>query len=80
MNKAEYLNIELNMNPQEIIDKYDLLSKQWNGYIYVIINKGMYGLLQAVIIAHEKLKDHLKPYVYASEKSPKDYEHTHTET
>ena len=80
MNKAEYLNIELKMNPQEIIDKYDLLRNQCGGYIYARIKKGMYGLVQAGIIAHDSLKDNLKPYGNAPEKSQKEYGHTHTET
>ena len=44
MNKAEYIKIALKIIPQEIIDKYDLLSKQCDRYIYVIIEKGMHGL------------------------------------
>ena len=68
MNKAEYLNIELKIIPQEIINKYALLSKQCDGYIYVIIENVMYILVQAGIIAHEVLKEHLQPYRYAPEK------------
>ena len=56
MNKAEYLKISLKILPQEIIDPYDLLSKQCDGYIYFIIKKGMYCLVQAGIIAHDALK------------------------
>ena len=43
--KAEYLKIALKKNPQEIIDKYDLLNKRCNRYLYVRIEKGMYGLV-----------------------------------
>ena len=64
MNKAEYLKIALKILPQEIIDTYDLLSKQYDRYIYVRIEKGMYGLVQAVIIANDALKGHLNPYGY----------------
>ena len=60
MNKAEYLKIALKILPQDIIDTYDLLRKQFVGYIDVITKKGMYGLLQAEIIAHDSLKEHLK--------------------
>ena len=74
------LKIALKILPQEIIDTYDLLSKQCAGYIYVRINQGMYGLVQYGIIAHDSLKEHLKPYGYAPEKSHKCYGHTHTET
>ena len=65
MNKAEYLKIALKILPQDINDTYDLLSKKCDGYIYVRTEKGMYGLVQAGIIAHDKLKEHLNPYGYA---------------
>ena len=51
--------------PQKIIDKYDPDNKKNDGYIYVRVKKGMYGLVQVGIIAHEDLKEHLKPYSYA---------------
>ena len=57
MNKAQYLKIALNILPQDIIDTYDLLRKKCNGYIYVRIEKGMYGLAQAGKIAHDTLKE-----------------------
>ena len=65
MKKAEYIKIDLKITPQEIIDKYNLLNKKCDGYIYVIIEKGIYDLLQAGIIAHESLKENLQPYGYA---------------
>ena len=61
MKKLEYLNIVLKIIPQEIIDKYDLLNNQCYGYIYVRIEKVMYGLVQSGIISHDSLKEHLKP-------------------
>ena len=51
--------------PPEIIYKYDPNNKQIDGYIYVIVKKVMYGMVQAGIIGHEALNKHLKPYVYA---------------
>ena len=80
MNKAEYIRIALKITPKEIIDKYDLLNKQCEWYIYVITKKGIYGMVQAGIIAHDVLKEHLKPYDYAPEKLPKEYGHTQIET
>ena len=68
MNKAEYLKIALKIIPKEIIKIYDLLIKQCDGYIYVIIGKVMYGLVQAVVIAYDTLKDSVKPYGYAPAK------------
>ena len=65
MNKAEYLKIALKILPWDIINTYDLLSNKCDGYIYLKIEKGMYVLVQAVIIAHHALKENLKPYCYA---------------
>ena len=62
--KSEYLKIAIKIIPQEIIEKYDLLNKQCDGYIYVRTKKGIYGLVQAGIISHDAPKDHLKPYGY----------------
>ena len=76
INKAEYLKIALKILPQDIIDTHDLISKQCNGYIYVIIKKGMYILVQDRIITHEALKEHLNPYGHALEKPHKYYGQT----
>ena len=57
--KAEYIKIALKIIPQEIIENDELLNNQCGGYLYVRIKKGMYGLVQAGIIAHEALKDHI---------------------
>ena len=62
MKKANYQKIAIKLIPQEIIDKYDLNNKQIDGYIYVRVEKGMYGLVQSGIIAHEEIKGCLKPY------------------
>ena len=51
MNKAEYYKIALKLIPQEIIDKYDLINKKIYGYIYVRVEKGLYGLVQSGIIS-----------------------------
>ena len=68
MKKSKYYKIALKLIPQEIIDKYYLINKQINGYIYDRVKKGIYGLVQSGIIAHEELKEHLKPYGYAPAK------------
>ena len=48
----------------DICDRYDLHSKFHNDYIYCQINKGMYGLPQAAILAYQQLCDHLRPAGY----------------
>ena len=67
INKAEYLKIVLKIPPQDIIDTYDLLSKQFYGYVYVRTEKVMHGMVQAEIIAHDALKENLNIYGCATE-------------
>ena len=56
--------IQISMIPQEFLDKYNLKGKSHNGYIFARVNKGIYGLPQAVKIAHDSLVKHLEPYGY----------------
>ena len=46
--------------PQEFIDRYDLTTKVKNGYVYIEIQKGVYGLPQAGILANKLLKTDLR--------------------
>jgi hypothetical protein len=41
------MRLALSIIPQKIIEKYKLLDKVKNGQVYIRIDKGMYGLLQA---------------------------------
>ena len=50
--------------PDEIMQQYNLYDKIHNGYLYMEICKGVYGLPQAGIISHKQLKEHLPPVVY----------------
>ena len=63
MNKRECLKIALDI----FINTYDPLSNYCDGYIYVRIKKGMYGLVQSGISTHYAIKEHLNPYGYATE-------------
>ena len=65
MKTAEFYRTAIKTIPQEIIDKYDLNNKQSDGYTYIVFEKLIYVLVQAEIISHEALKEHLKPYGYA---------------
>ena len=56
----EYMKVKLDTIPQEIIDKYDLKDKESNGYIYMEIRKGMYGLKQAGVLANQHLEKKLE--------------------
>jgi hypothetical protein len=51
--------INLSSLPQETIDKYDLIELSQDGKVYIEIQKGMYGLPQAGILAKELLQRNL---------------------
>ena len=53
--KHEYYKIALSLIPQEVIDKYNLMDNKINGIFYDRVEKGMYGIVQVVIIAHTAL-------------------------
>ena len=59
------MRIPLKIIPQEIIDTYDLKALvDDQGWIYMRIEKGMYGLKQAGIIANQELVKHMAPFGY----------------
>jgi hypothetical protein len=52
-----YMVINPTSLPQEVIDEYNLLDLAHDGRVYIIeIQKGMYGLPQAGILANELLQ------------------------
>ena len=59
LERYEYMMMPINLIPQEFIDLYDLGSKVKNGYVYIEIQRGMYGLPQAGILANKLLKERL---------------------
>ena len=61
----EYIKIHLSKIPEEIIVKYQLKNKaDDNGWVYIEIRKGMYGLKQAGRIANDRLKLKLAKHGY----------------
>jgi hypothetical protein len=58
------MQLTLIIIPQEIIDKYKLMDKEKNGRVYIIIDKGMYGLPQAGRLANNLLVTRLAPHGY----------------
>jgi hypothetical protein len=52
----KYMRLPLRILPQEIVDQYGLLPLVNDGWIYVEIRKGMYGLPQAGIIPTQGLE------------------------
>jgi hypothetical protein len=59
LGRFEYVVINLSSLPQETIDKYDLIELSQDGKVYIEIQKGMYGLPQAGILANELLQRNL---------------------
>jgi hypothetical protein len=70
LDRYECMKIPLSLIPQDIIDHYHLHEKALNGYIYMEIRKGVYGLPQAGILANKLLKKCLARHGY--------YEQPHT--
>jgi hypothetical protein len=64
LDRPEYMRLSLNIILQEIIDKYNLLDKAKNGYVYIFIDKGIYGLPQAGGLANNLLVKGLAPHGY----------------
>jgi hypothetical protein len=59
LGRFEYMVINLSWLPQETIKKYDLIELSQDGKVYIEIQKGMYGLPQAGILANEFLQRNL---------------------
>jgi hypothetical protein len=69
MKRYEYMPIKITYIPEEITKEYKLLEIVTdNGYIYCGIQKGMYGLPQAGIIAQELLYECLAKVGYHQSK------------
>ena len=61
----EFMRIPLKITSQEIINTYDLKALvEDQGWIYMRIDKGMYGLKQAGIITNQELVKHMAPFEY----------------
>jgi len=70
MVRYEYVRIKLDDIPEEIIVEYGLRDKvASDGYVYVEIRKGMYGLPQAGILAQQLLEQRLNEHGYSQRKA-----------
>ena len=68
MKTPEYMKVHISKFSPDIIAQYKLEQLQdSNGYIYIKIKKGMYGLKQAAILAYLQLVKFLKKYDYYPE-------------
>ena len=64
MDRHEFMKLPLDILPEEIIQQYNLREIAHNGWVYVQIEKGMYGLPQMGILANQQLTKVLKPFGY----------------
>ena len=64
MERREYMRMRVELVPTAFMDEYNLHDKVKNGYIYMDIRRGMYGLSQAGIITKPLLKERLAPFGY----------------
>ena len=65
MSRAEFMRMNSKYFPPEIRDQYKIEGLiTANGYVYIKIIKGMYGIKQATIIAYNQLIYHMKPHGY----------------
>ena len=64
MPRYEYMKIPIALIPDEVIMAYNLQPLIHNGYIYIEIQKGMYGLPQAGLLANQLLAKRLAEFGY----------------
>jgi hypothetical protein len=62
--RFEYMKMLLSRFPEEIIQKYNLNDMAVDGWVYIEIRKGMYGLKQAGLLANQLLQTRLAPFGY----------------
>jgi hypothetical protein len=64
MDRYEYMKIPLHMFPDAIIEQYNLMDLQVNGFVYVEIRRGMHGLPKAGRLVNDYLREFLEPHGY----------------
>jgi hypothetical protein len=62
--RFEYMKMLISRFPEEIIQKYNLNALAVDGWVYIEIRKGMYGLKQAGLLANQLLQTRLAPFGY----------------
>jgi hypothetical protein len=67
----QYMKMPIALIPEEIIEEYNLQPLVHHGFVYIEIQKGMYGLPQAGILASKLLQKRLAAHGYA----PTDHTH-----
>ena len=65
MKRYEYLRLKISTLPNKVIEKYQPRDKvDSNGYVYVEIRRGVYGLPHTSLIAQELLEKRLEKHGY----------------
>ena len=64
MNRYEYMKLPLDIIPEKKIQQYNLRNLEHKGFVYMEVQKGMYGIPQAGKIANDKLKLHVTKFGY----------------
>ena len=65
MKQPKYMKMKYSIFPPDIIKKYNLDKLVTNdGFIYIKIKKGMYGLQEAAVLAYDQLSGFLNKYGY----------------
>ena len=73
---TEYMRIKLEHIPQDVIDKYHMADYAQHGAVVVAVDKGIYGLPQAGILAQDRLVLHLAKHGYIqAENTPCLFKH-----
>jgi hypothetical protein len=75
LTRFEYMKMLLSRFPEEIIQKYNLNALAVDGWVYIEIRQGMYGLKQAGLLANQLLQTRLTPFGYQPGK-PRNYGYT----
>ncbi len=69
LHQPEFICMKLSDIPDEIINEYKLRDKTTpSGIIYIVANRGMYGLPQTGLIANELLEKRLNEHGYQQSK------------
>jgi hypothetical protein len=56
LHRYEYMRMLLSRFPEEIVNKYNLKELTVDGWVYIGVRQGMYGLKQADLLANQLLQ------------------------
>jgi hypothetical protein len=62
--RFEYMKMLISRFPEEIIQKYNLNALAVDGWVYIEIRKGMYGLKKVGLLANRLLQTRLAHFGY----------------